>query len=160
MFATTAVDKTSASGQAHTLHGASTRSADAYEIGAACEVVNAAAKLSPRCRFPIVRLEEPGKTELRGHAGGTSLPRLAFIVVLETETGAATEYIVDLTANKIVNIKPLPNSEAPYGQPPIMIAEFRLCEQIVKADEGWRAAMRCRGLSDQDMEMAQIDPFW
>ena len=40
-----------------------------------------------------------------------------------------------------------------------MIAEFMLCEQIVKADEGWRNAMRRRGMSDKDMEMAQVDPF-
>jgi len=129
------------------------------EIRIACDLVKAEARLTPRCRFPIVRLEEPDKAELRSHAEGSTLPRLAFVVVLEASTGAATEYIVDLTAKVIRNRKLLPNSEAPYGQPPVMIEEFMRCEIIVKADEGWRAAMRRRGLSDRDMQMAQIDPF-
>lgn len=129
------------------------------EIGTACDLVKRDAKLSARARFPIVRLEEPSKADLRAYAVGTPLPRLAFIVVLDSETGASTEYIVDLTASKIVDTKLLPNSEAPYGQPPVMIGEFMLCEQIVKSDEGWRNAMRRRGMSDKDMEMAQVDPF-
>lgn len=129
------------------------------EIGAACDLVKANGKVTPRCRFPIVRLEEPCKAELRTHEAGKELPRLAFVVGLEPETGAATEFIVDLTASRIIDTKLLPNAEAPYGQPPVMIAEFMLCEQIVKADEGWRNAMRRRGMSDKDMEMAQVDPF-
>jgi primary-amine oxidase len=40
-----------------------------------------------------------------------------------------------------------------------MMEEFFRCEAIVKADKGWREAMRRRGLSDADMELAQIDPF-
>lgn len=129
------------------------------EIGTACDLVKANGKVTPRCRFPVVRLEEPSKVELRTHASGTPLPRLAFVVTLEPETGAATEFVVDVTAARIVSTKLLPNAEAPYGQPPVMIAEFILCEQIVKADEGWRAAMRRRGMSEKDMEMAQVDPF-
>ncbi|MCK1651582.1 primary-amine oxidase [Bradyrhizobium sp. 149] len=129
------------------------------EIGAACDLVKAKGQVTPRCRFPIVRLEEPSKADLRAYADGTVLPRLAFVVVLEPDTGAATEFIVDLTTSRIVDTKLLPNADAPYGQPPVMIAEFLLCEQIVKADEGWRNAMRRRGMSDKDMEMAQVDPF-
>ena len=129
------------------------------EIATACDLVKVGADLSPRCRFPIVRLEEPTKSELASYAKGKRLPRLAFLVVLEATTGAATEYIVDLTSETIRDTKLLPNSEAPFGQPPVMIEEFMRCEQIVKADQGWRAAMRRRGLSDHDMEMAQIDPF-
>ena len=129
------------------------------EIAAACDLVKSGGRITPRCRFPIVRLEEPDKAALRAHAEGGTLPRLAFVVTLEPETGAATEFIVDIAAARIVDNKLLPNSEAPYGQPPVMIAEFMLCEEIVKADEGWRNAMRRRGMSDKDMEMAQVDPF-
>jgi primary-amine oxidase len=129
------------------------------EVGAACELLRTDAKLSARCRFPIVRLEEPSKAELRAYADGAKLARLAFVVVMESQSGAATEFIVDLSAGVIANTKVMPNSEAPYGQPPLMVAEFTLCEQIVKADEDWRAAMRRRGMTDRDMEMAQVDPF-
>jgi primary-amine oxidase len=129
------------------------------EIAAACALVRTGRDLPPRCRFPIVRLEEPDKADLRAYEGGASLPRLAFVVVLDTMSGVADEYIVDLTHNRIRDEKRLPNEAAPYGQPPVMIEEFLRCETIVKSDEGWRAAMRRRGLTDHDMDMAQIDPF-
>ncbi len=53
----------------------------------------------------------------------------------------------------------LPNREAPYGQPPVMLEEFFKCEAVVKADPGWRAAMVRRGLTDKDIELVQVDPF-
>ncbi len=109
------------------------------EIRLACDLVKAEVRISPRGRFPVVRLEEPGKDELCSHAGGATLPRLAFVVVLEGGTGSASEYIVDLSAKVIRHSRLLPNSQAPYGQPPVMIDEFMRCEAIVKADEGWRA---------------------
>ena len=131
----------------------------AAEIAQACTTVRTQLALPDRCRFPMVRLEEPGKDVLRAHDAGSPAPRLAFVLVLDTETGAAHEHIVDLGAGKVADSKLLPNAEAPFGQPPVMIEEFIRCEQIVKADAGWRAAMRRRGLTDQDMELAQIDPF-
>ena len=53
----------------------------------------------------------------------------------------------------------MPNREAPYGQPPVMLEEFIKCEAVVKADPGWRAAMHRRGLTDKDIELVQVDPF-
>ena len=86
-------------------------------------------------------------------------PRRAFIVILDRDSGESHEAIVDISAMRVVNWKRLPSTEAPYGQPPVMMEEFSRCEAIVKADDGWRVAMRRRGLSDVDMELAQIDPF-
>ncbi len=129
------------------------------EIAAACAIARRSLALPDHCRFPVVRLEEPGKADLRAHDSGQKLPRLAFLVTLDTNTGAAAEHIVDLDRARVVGTKQLASDQAPFGQPPVMIEEFMRCEQIVKADPGWRAAMRRRGLSDHDMELAQIDPF-
>jgi primary-amine oxidase len=129
------------------------------ELQAACALVRESRGFSEWSRFAIVRLEEPTKAEIRAHAAGTNLARLAFLLVLDTETGAAQEFIVDLSAGKIRDRRTLRNTEHPYGQPPVIVEEFMACEAIVKSDEGWRAAMRRRGLTDHDMELAQIDPF-
>jgi primary-amine oxidase len=129
------------------------------EIAAACALVRAAQPQPGSLRFPIVRLEEPGRDALRAYADGAVPPRLAFVVALDSATGAADEAIVDLDVGRIISTRTLPTGQAPFGQPPVIIGEFHRCEAIVKADAGWRAAMRRRGLTDADMEMAQIDPF-
>ena len=129
------------------------------ELAQAVAVLRSARSLGSEHRFPIVRLEEPDKAALAAHAGGAALPRLAFVLVLNIANGEAGEAVVDIGRSGVVSFKPLPLGEAPYGQPPIMIEEIFRCEKIVKADEGWRAAMRLRGLSDQDMDLVQVDPF-
>lgn len=127
----------------------------AEEITAACTLVRAAAASPEHCRFPTVRLEEPTKQELA--AGGVG--RRAFALTLDVTTGEAIEHIVDLGRNEIIARKVIPNREAPYGQPPVMLEEFFKCEAVVKADPGWRAAMLRRGLTDKDIELVQVDPF-
>jgi primary-amine oxidase len=127
----------------------------AEEITAACTLVCAAATSPENCRFPTVRLEEPTKQELA--AGGA--PRRAFALTLDVMTGEAIEHIVDLDRNEIVARKVIPNREAPYGQPSVMLEEFFRCEAVVKADPGWRKAMVRRGLTDKDIELVQVDPF-
>jgi primary-amine oxidase len=128
----------------------------AEEISAACELVRRAMAAPQNCRFPMVRLEEPTKQEL---AGGTALPRRAFVLTLDVVDGEAVEHIVDLGRSEIVARKKLPNRDAPYGQPPVMLEEFFKCEAVVKADPSWRAAMHRRGLTDRDIELVQVDPF-
>ena len=82
----------------------------------------------------------------------------AFALTLDVVTGEAIEHIVDLARNEIVARKVIPNREAPYGQPSVMLEEFFKCEAVVKADPGWRAAMVRRGLTDEDIELVQVDP--
>lgn len=129
------------------------------EIAAASRLARAAAPSAESCRFPIIRLEEPTKQELRDWTTGAKLARLAFVLTIDLTSGGAIEYIIDLDRAQIVETKPLLNHEAPYGQPPVMLEEFFRCEAVVKADPSWRAAMHRRGLSDQEIELVQVDPF-
>lgn len=129
------------------------------EIEAACACVKAEKATAASTRFPMVRLEEPDKAALRRYDSGETLPRLAFVLVLDTKTGEAHEAIVDLDLGRTAIWRKLPNQAAPYGQPPMMIEEFVRCEEIVKGDAGWRSAMKRRGLSDEDIELVQVDPF-
>ena len=48
---------------------------------------------------------------------------------------------------------------APYGQPPVLVEDFIHCDLIVKADQGWRNALKRRGLTDDDIKLVQVDPF-
>lgn len=132
----------------------------AEELAAACDLVRASFADPAPIRFPKVQLEESVKAELRAFdAQGTVPARLALVLTLDITTGEAIEHIVDLDARAMLRRKVLPNREAPYGQPPVMLEEFFRCEEIVKADAGWRHAMHRRGLGDADIELVQVDPF-
>ncbi|PZQ84923.1 MAG: tyramine oxidase [Ancylobacter novellus] len=129
------------------------------EIARAVALLKAQKALSETHRFPMVRLEEPAKAELKAWRAGAALPRLAFVLTLDAATGTASEAIVDLTAGHVADFKVLPNDQPPFGQPPIMIEEFIRAEEIVKADPGWRAAVAKRGITEDDIPLVQIDPF-
>ncbi len=132
----------------------------AAEIERATGLLGSARRLGPDDRFAMVRLEEPSKAGvLAMSAGGRPPPRRVFIVVLNRLSGTSAEAVVDLSAGAVVSWHPLANAEAPYGQPPVMVEEFFRCEAIVKADAGWRAAMRQRGLSEAEIDLVQVDPF-
>jgi len=129
------------------------------EIEQAVAILTAAQNLGPDHRFAIVRLEEPTKTDMRGFVSGETIPRLAFLLILDRQNGSVFEAIVDLGAAIVTSWRRIPHDQAPYGQPPIIVEEFYRCEQIVKADPGWRAAVKRRGLTDADIELVQVDPF-
>lgn len=129
------------------------------EIAAAVAILKAEKTLPSTFRFPIIRLEEPTKAELAAHRAGDALARLAFILAMDITSGETFEGIVDLTAGKVASYVRLPLDQAPYGQPPVMLCEFETVEATVKSDPRWIAAVKKRGITDEDIPLVQIDPF-
>ncbi|MBX4999281.1 primary-amine oxidase [Rhizobium lentis] len=129
------------------------------EIASAIAILRDRQKLAATFRFPITRLEEPTKADLASHRVGDSLPRLAFILAMDISNGDSFEGIVDLTAGNVSSYKRLPLDELPYGQPPVMLCEFETVQGTVKSDPRWIAAVKKRGITDEDIPLIQIDPF-
>ncbi|UWM79640.1 primary-amine oxidase [Rhizobium sp. SRDI969] len=129
------------------------------EIASAVAILKDTQTLAPTFRFPITRLEEPTKADLAAHRLGDRLPRLAFILALDISNGETFEGIVDLTAGTVSSYIRLPLDELPYGQPPVMLCEFETVEGTVKSDPRWIAAVKKRGITDEDIPLIQIDPF-
>ncbi|MBB3396433.1 primary-amine oxidase [Rhizobium sp. BK060] len=129
------------------------------EIAAAVAVLKAEKFLAETVRFPIIRLEEPTKADLAAHRTGDPLPRLAFLLALDISNGGTFEGIVNLTSSKLASYVRLPVDEMPYGQPPVMLCEFETVEGTVKSDPRWIAAVKKRGITDEDIPLIQIDPF-
>ena len=75
------------------------------------------------------------------------------------KTGAVHIGVVDLGKKIVSSWFEHPSKQHPYGQPPIIIEEFFKVGDIVKADAGWRNAMRRRGLDDAAIALVQVDPF-
>ncbi|WP_028745848.1 primary-amine oxidase [Rhizobium mesoamericanum] len=129
------------------------------EIAEAVAILKDERQLPETIRFPIIRLEEPTKTDMKAYRAGRALSRLAFILSLDIASGETHESIVDLSKRAVVDHQRLPLERAPYGQPPVMLCEFETVEATVKSDPRWIAAVKKRGITDADIPLVQIDPF-
>ncbi len=127
------------------------------EIAAASRI---AAAHEPRegWRFPLVALEEPDKDAVRAFSAGDAIARRAFVMLVDVDSGEAAECVVELASESasesvarwtpLVGHKPFP-----------LMEEFGRAVATVKSDERWLAAMRSRGLTDEQIELIQIDPW-
>jgi primary-amine oxidase len=79
--------------------------------------------------------------------------------VFDSKTNDTFEAIINLNMEEVLSWQSIEVKKSPYGQPPIIVEEFIKNERIVKADENWRNAMKKRGLTDEDIEKIQVDPF-
>jgi primary-amine oxidase len=131
----------------------------AEEILSACELLKASKKLGAELRFAMVHLHEPAKAEVLAYKAGEPVERSAFLMVFDAKTGETHEAVVNLTLGTLVSWVQHVTDAPPYGQPPVLVEDFFNCDKIVKADEGWRNAVKRRGLTDDDIKLVQVDPF-
>jgi primary-amine oxidase len=129
------------------------------EVATACNIIKSQKGLGPDARFTHVQLAEPAKADVLGWKPGAKLPRCASATLFDCRTGATHVATVDLDTGTITAWREHPTKTPPYGQPPVTIEEVFKVGDIVKADPGWRRAMQRRGLTDQEIELVQVDPF-
>jgi primary-amine oxidase len=140
--------------QAHPLDPLSTA-----EILRACELLKAIKQLGASLRFAMVHLQEPPKAEVLAFKAGDPMERSAFLMVFDATTGETHEAVINVTRGTLVSWVQHVTDAAPYGQPPVLVEDFFDCADIVKVDEGWRNAVKRRGLTDEDIKLVQVDPF-
>jgi primary-amine oxidase len=121
----------------------------ADEIRAARGMLDGHGLIGESTRFAVLALEEPDKDAVLAHAAGDPVERRVRAVLLDTATGAARTAVASLTAGKIISLTDLDPEQD--GQPPIMLEEYPLADEIVKADPEWCAAMARRGITDLDL---------
>jgi len=121
------------------------------EIGDVSAILRAERGLGPSWRFVFVMLHEPTKDVVRAWAGEL-VPREAFVVLRDRETRGTYEALVSLSAERVVWLERRDGVQAS-----ITAEEFMACEEVVRADERWRDAMRCRGV--EDFSLCMLDPW-
>ncbi len=126
------------------------------EIERACDLLKAHKGLGDTCRFAMVHLQEPAKDAV---LAGSAVERCAFLMVFDSVTGETHEAVVNLALGTVLSWVRHHSETAPYGQPPVLVEDFFECARIVKEDQGWREAVKRRGLTDEDIERVQVDPF-
>jgi primary-amine oxidase len=122
------------------------------ELAAAVAILRLSGKLSDKCRIVHVVLQEPPKDAVLGWLGDVSLPREAAVQILDNADGAVYEAIVSLTEGGLKAW-----TQVRGVQPAVMIDEFFECEDTIKADPDFRAALARRGVTD--MSLVMVDPW-
>ncbi|HSX98640.1 MAG TPA: hypothetical protein VLG91_14785, partial [Streptomyces sp.] len=125
---------------------------NAKETEQAVGVVRAAQAERTAIRFPLIRLDLPGKQQVRECDPARPIPRVAFLVVYDPEAGAMFEARVDLTDDSLVSWEHLPGR-----QPPIMIEELMALDEIIKNDPAAVRALARHGVDD--LSQVQFDPW-
>lgn len=115
------------------------------ELNAIVSVLQADSRFPKDSLFPQLSLAEPSK------GGGAA--RSAFAVVLDRSQAKTYEAVVELSPAdwKVVSWKEVPHHAM------FLIEELTSAPEIIRADEGWRAAMRKRGI--ENFDDVQIDAW-
>jgi primary-amine oxidase len=122
------------------------------EIRAAVALVKGGGRISKRVRFIVITLNEPPKAAVLAFTAGVRWDRQAFLVLLDNEDGATYEAVVSLTRNLVTEWRHIPGV-----QPSITLDEFFECEEALKRDPSFQAALRRRGVTNFDLIM--VDPW-
>jgi primary-amine oxidase len=108
------------------------------ELNRAVQILHEAKLAERTARFGIVRLQEPPKAEVLAWHPGVELHRLAFVNLRQDRR--LYQGVVDLTAGKVANWTEIKDQQMSF-----LLEEIMGAADIVKADAGWRAAMKLRG---------------
>jgi primary-amine oxidase len=121
----------------------------AEEINATRALLEGEGLLTPTTRYACLALEEPAKGEVLAFTAGDPIERRVRALLIDVATGRTQDVLASLTAAKVQQVQEVDNRVA--GQAPVLLEDFVAVDEIVKADEGWREAMRRRGITDLDL---------
>ena len=113
----------------------------ADEIAIAVKAVKGSPRFVEGSLFAVVSLNEPAKARVL--AG--EVPREAFVVLLDRDHNRTNEVIVDLPGGAIRAWNVIADV-----QPSVVIEEYTIVPEIIKADARFQEAMRKRGITDLD----------
>lgn len=120
----------------------------ADELTAAIAATKADERFVEGSLFAVVSLNEPTKAQI---LEGKPLPREAFVVLLDRDHNKTNEVVVDLEGNKIKAWKTIPDV-----QPSVVIEEYAIAPEIIKADPRFQEAMRKRGIA---LDKVKVDAW-
>ena len=108
-----------------------------------------------RTRVISVDLREPDKAALAAWRDGGPRPaRSADAVLLHNDSGDATECVLDLDAERVIERRTLDGM-----QPGVSIDEYFEAGAACRADPGFREALARRGISGGQIDLVHIEPW-
>jgi len=110
------------------------------EITASVSAVKKDSRYVEGSAFAVVSLNEPAKAQV---LEGKKIAREAFVVLLDRDHNKTHEVSVDLEKNAVKTWKTIPDV-----QPSVVLEEYVIAPEIIKADARFIEAMRKRGITD------------
>lgn len=123
---------------------------NADELRTAMSILRREADLGARVLFEQVTLREPPKALVTDFAAGAEVPREAFAVVLDRDSGKTYEAVISLSEGTLKSWR-----HKPGVQPWIMAEELEEVASLLEADPDYRAGLEKRGI--EDFETVHID---
>ncbi len=127
----------------------------ADEIVEAVAILREQRELADSVRFSAVELHEPAKADVLAWDADPDHPpvaREAFVILMDRAGGEVHEAIVSLTDQSVTSMTLIPGV-----QPRVMLEEFVECEEMLKANPEFLAALARRGITDPSLLM--VDPW-
>jgi primary-amine oxidase len=126
----------------------------ADEVQKAVAIVRTQRTLGPSVFFVSVTLQEPPPEVTLAYHEGDALIRAAFMVLLDKTDGSGKTYeaVVDITNEQVTSWRYVAGV-----QPSIMLDEFFACQEAVKKDPCFIAALAKRGITNLDL--VNVDPW-
>lgn len=118
------------------------------EIERAARIVREKGGLTKDFRFETIMLDEPAKADL---ASDTPPARRAFVAAYEPATNRTFDGVADIAAGELLRW-----AHRPGVQARISADEYQWGAEIVRADEGVRAAFAKRGITDLEKVLIEV----
>ena len=124
----------------------------AMEINAVTSILREEKKLGYNTtRFVSITLKPAAKAFIYAYKNGQPFEREAFAVVLDSNTGKTYEAVVSLTKQAVLSWEHIP------GVQPTMTADEQIeCEEVVRKDPAFHAAIKKYGITDPELVMVDI----
>jgi primary-amine oxidase len=104
-------------------------------------------QFDPELRFPILAVKEPAKAQmLQYKIKEFAIERQAQAVIFEPNKNRLFEVVVKVVTDSACTIAKV--TQLKGMQPPIMVEEYDLVNQLVRKDPRWESAMRKRGVTN------------
>ena len=122
------------------------------DIAVAVDVVRTDGVAGPTTTFHRAALHEPEPDELDRHERGGDVDRRVALVLWDHDRRLLTEAVVSVTDRRLVSRR-----EVPGARPVPGLGDFTDAGEIALADDGVRAALAARGVTDTTK--VQVDPW-
>ena len=124
----------------------------ANEYASATEVLRAAGHATDSTLYVTIRLDEPPKGEVLAWRPGVTINRVAHVTLRDGTD--LFEARVDLTAGEVLDFAAIDDAQSG-----ILLNEWSLAQEIVKADRGFQAALAKRGYTPFDPDRFNCLPL-
>lgn len=122
------------------------------EMDQAVAIMQGSDKFGEKMRFVKIDLNEPLKEAVLNFKTGDLIDREVFMILLDNADGATYESVVSLSQEQVKSFEHIPNV-----QPSVIFDEFFECEDLLKENPEFQAALKKRGITD--MDLVTVDPW-